>query len=96
MENFSRFEIAEVIAGEFDLIWSDIQPGDRLDSLTDGFDVMDRMRLCRKLGTAFKFDIPWEDQDEFETIQDVYECLKREFERQESERVTAQGKAVTG
>jgi len=77
MKNFSTYDIAEVIAGEFDLLNSDIQPGDRLDSLTDGFDVMDRMRLCRKLESAFGVDIPWEADENFDTVQDIYDYMKQ-------------------
>lgn len=76
MKDFSRYEIAEVIAEEFDLINSDIQPGDRLDSLTDGFDVMDRMRLCQRLETVFGVEIPWEADGDLETVQDVYDFFE--------------------
>lgn len=75
MKDFSRYDIAQIIADEFELINSDIQPDDRLDSLTDDFDVMDRMRLCRKLETTFDVEIPWED-DEFVTVQDIYEYME--------------------
>lgn len=74
MKDFSRYDIAQIIADEFELINSDIQPDDRLDSLTDDFDVTDRMRLCRKLETTFDVDIPWED--EFVTVRDVYEYME--------------------
>lgn len=81
MKDFSRYDIAQVIADEFDLVVSDIylNPTMRLDSLTDGFDVMDRMRLCRKLEETFKVDIPWEADEDFETVQDIYEYMEQAY-----------------
>lgn len=80
MKDFSRYDIAQVIADEFGLINSDIQPGDGLDSLTDGFDVVDKMRMCRKLETTFGVEIPWEADADFETIRDVYEYMEAAWE----------------
>lgn len=75
MKDFSRYEIAEVIAEEFDLINSDIQPG---DSFFDdyGADDLDMVDLCIKLETTF--DVTFEPCTEqlWLTVQDVYDQME--------------------
>lgn len=76
----SRYEIAQVIADSLELIVSDIyleSPDVRLDSLIDGFDIMGQTRLRRDLEAAFKVDIPWEDDGDLVTVQDVYDRMEK-------------------
>lgn len=71
MKDFSRYDIAEVIADEFDLLNSDVQPTDRFleDYEADGFDMMN---LCANLETRFDIKIPPETEKGWATVQDVY------------------------
>jgi acyl carrier protein len=77
VKDLSQYEIAEVIADEFDLFWTDVKPDDRLDSLTDGFDEFDRMNLCANLETALDIKIPSETEMKWVTVQDIYDSIGR-------------------
>lgn len=87
MKDFSRYEIAEVIAEEFDSINSDIQPTDNfaVDYEADEFDMVN---LCAKLETKFDVKIPPFTEMYWITVQDVYDCMEAIAEREFQKAVT--------
>lgn len=79
MKDFSRYEIAQVIADEFDLIVSDIVVGGMKDFKKD-FEAEghDMAGLGIRLETAFGIEIPPDTETNWRTVDDVY----RYFESQ--------------
>ncbi len=75
MKEFSRYDIAQVIADAFDLVNSDVSPSDRFveDYEADEYDMME---LCANLETTFDIKIEPETEHEWKTVQDIYDCLE--------------------
>lgn len=72
MKDFSRYEIAEVIAEEFG---GYLLPTDSFADVceADEFDMMD---LCANLETRFDIKRPPETEKRWATVQDVYEYFE--------------------
>jgi len=78
MKDFSRYEIAEVIADMFDLTASEIVSTGEYSNFQKDFeaDEFDMMELCARLEDEFDIKIPPEVEQGWATVHDVYKTIE--------------------